>query len=1292
MTDQQISVPEPKGIQEDERSLLIDYYIQKVSGRLRQLINPGESDRKRWIWELLQNAKDSISNAAIKKHVDVEITLNEDYLIFKHNGEPFTSKALNSLIWQKSGDKRGNYESTGRFGTGFLTTHTLSQTVFLESILIDADGIKWGVRANLHREGDTDEELRAGIEKTLNSRQYFAKPENDWTTYKYYLKSKQNQESALAGIQSLESNIFFALAFAEKINSIRLNTPDRILYVVREEKSNWGELEILRFSILRNNHPERMSVLMAKEDAHSPELTQKFKQKRNLRITAAIQLDENKKILLPTNNDTPRLSCVFPLVGTEDFHFPVILDSPDFEPVAERDRLLLLGDELNTETNEVSNVGINRMILERSLNLYEKMLKKLSDGEWSDIHFLARGARQLPQQERDFDKEWYQNSIQQKIRRLLLDTPIVETEKGLQKILNESGQLQIWFPKGKDKHIRKKIWEFTTKINPGQLPKLELVDAWHSLVWEDCNIQSIQELAKQVSDLASMDMLNIPNDEKILWINDLLKFISENNPEYLKEYSLIPNYYGIFKPIDYENFSRNNGLPPISLLILDTFKIDWRDILLMEGIEHVSITSQKGVRELSNLINEEIQKRIKNVDDRIMSVACVLNSIIPNTSDTISSTFREKRNLLWQFSKSIFGSAQPDQVQVDGLDMAMWDKCDEWFIEEMIKFVSAQQSITELQKINSAIDIYWINEFIGFVSPLVKLDILNLETHKILPNQLGKFTIKSKLSRGPHIPEAFKDPAFVNIGINLQEELIDDRISSFFPDREIEITQVASRINDLLKAENISETQKNSLVLYLLSLFPKENSNYQKEIWSYAKAMYGNQLASQTILTYYHSSIWEVANTYILNKIIYDIEQLTKSGTSTQNESSLMILADHLKKNALEGRLNWFDYAAIWLSEFIEFLHKQDLRVGQIIPNQNNNFCEFLSLYQDIDIPSELKNILLKLAPQEDYRDFLIHEAMSLQPSHSKDTREIANKINDLIRKEYKESGSVHNDDFKDAVKSLVIDWFNRPNYPSELYKEYGDTATINSKLFNWTYSHRFELETNVLSTVDERRFLYGLNNKIRELEIPFEDIEIITKAEYNALKDQIENLREDTNQITDKNVISQFNLTEEKIKFLLEVEEKTKQFEGTSDVLERTAHILIEEIGLRGEEIVYNYLSNKFGSKRVVWVSRSDKNTDNRKENRYDFEVLTEDLNEVMHYIDAKATSTSETESDKIPLFIRRGTWQFLKENETSKQQIFLARVFNVNKAGMESIHMIKIQYQSVVPDNNAFDLKKSI
>lgn len=116
------------------------FYASNVKNRLRELESPDEHLMKRWIWELIQNAKDcskeersyikksdKITYTRTSQTVDIKIIFDKSkkILIFKHNGFPFTSRTLNSLMYRDS-TKENDEDKTGRFGTGFMTSHTLS--------------------------------------------------------------------------------------------------------------------------------------------------------------------------------------------------------------------------------------------------------------------------------------------------------------------------------------------------------------------------------------------------------------------------------------------------------------------------------------------------------------------------------------------------------------------------------------------------------------------------------------------------------------------------------------------------------------------------------------------------------------------------------------------------------------------------------------------------------------------------------------------------------------------------------------------------------------------------------------------------------------------------------------------------------------------------------------------------------------------------------------------------------------------------------------------------------------
>src|SRR2546428_4819525 len=80
----------------------------------------------RWLWELIQNARDAHH---LDRRMNIEITVSHTEIRFRHDGRPFTRKEILSLIYHGSTKPEAAAPLLGKFGTGFLSTHLLSPTV-----------------------------------------------------------------------------------------------------------------------------------------------------------------------------------------------------------------------------------------------------------------------------------------------------------------------------------------------------------------------------------------------------------------------------------------------------------------------------------------------------------------------------------------------------------------------------------------------------------------------------------------------------------------------------------------------------------------------------------------------------------------------------------------------------------------------------------------------------------------------------------------------------------------------------------------------------------------------------------------------------------------------------------------------------------------------------------------------------------------------------------------------------------------------------------------------------------
>src|ERR1043166_6564863 len=95
---------------------LEDNTAQSIFKDLQDLENRREQVKHRWIWELLQNARDA---ARLGSELEVCIDVSPDALVFRHNGKPFSDEEISHLIFHGSSKQdNGDTESVGQFWIG----------------------------------------------------------------------------------------------------------------------------------------------------------------------------------------------------------------------------------------------------------------------------------------------------------------------------------------------------------------------------------------------------------------------------------------------------------------------------------------------------------------------------------------------------------------------------------------------------------------------------------------------------------------------------------------------------------------------------------------------------------------------------------------------------------------------------------------------------------------------------------------------------------------------------------------------------------------------------------------------------------------------------------------------------------------------------------------------------------------------------------------------------------------------------------------------------------------------
>jgi hypothetical protein len=130
----------------DDRALnqIVATKILSILNDLRSKVAKSPTVPRRWVWELIQNAKDVHPEGGVKIQFEFGISEVKPHVIFRHNGKPFTTENIRFIIEQISSkdrkkDEDGKRKTTGRFGTGFLTTHLLSEIVTINGVAKEPD-------------------------------------------------------------------------------------------------------------------------------------------------------------------------------------------------------------------------------------------------------------------------------------------------------------------------------------------------------------------------------------------------------------------------------------------------------------------------------------------------------------------------------------------------------------------------------------------------------------------------------------------------------------------------------------------------------------------------------------------------------------------------------------------------------------------------------------------------------------------------------------------------------------------------------------------------------------------------------------------------------------------------------------------------------------------------------------------------------------------------------------------------------------------------------------------------
>jgi len=918
-----------------------------------QLNSNGNSCR-RWIWELIQNAKD-VLNSTGKSSININFDEHKNIIKFEHNGRLFTTKNLVYLIEQVSTKDRENLESettkvTGKFGTGFLTTHLLSEKVNVSGILEGDDKNPREFSIDIDRTGKNKTEIIEAIQNSyeqLDKSKELSKDmvvdEKKFNTVFTYRLNDSGIEVARKGLDDLYISLPYVFAFVPELELLTIDTYD--WYFKRGKVYDTENENIKAYEIIlgEKGKERKIYICVLKED--------------DVSVAIEVIVDEYKNIK-EYSNKLPKIFCDFPLVGTEDFAFPIVVNSSRFNPTEPRDGIFLL-DKENPKIDE------NKTLILKACDLYEKLLGYVSKEGYKNIYNIVK--INLQPEKTWVSSEWLNNNIIEKCKVHIKYKSIIDTENDQRIALYDEffDEPNVWIISDHIEKHREIIWELVNNIKPSMLTRRLEMHNWYNSLWDKCHNFTLSDLVSEVNGMGKIQKLEetlVGEMTAIEWLNKLYAIIKEDGT--IKKYifdekvKIFPNQNGDF--CSYSVLYIDSNIDEIYKDILTLLDVDCRQKLL-----HVEILLEDWVtfdiyhyEDIFNEIKDGLQKIKHKEKDVYKQIVILYNKI--NVENV-------KQVELIEFVEIIFPNYLKDVKEVNKISNELLENAIKYFCIEIANEISSFENVTNLSNSIEAYDERsiekWLSEFIYY---LVKWDydnLLNKKTKPILPNQNGLFKTKDELfSDSGEIDDILKDISYL-AGNDVREELLISKIYlELPPNRTRKIEDVAPDIISYVKAnQGVSKSQ--DLIRETFRKFyiwlcdnQEKTKKYFLEIWKnkhwlfndyeIAENMKKAQVLDDILKKYNMNDSNSLLELLIRNESGENFEQIEEKNEISEE---LLIQSGIYTKDALEKAISLEIFGANFIHES-EHDYEKFKYVNEILERSKKNVINFLGLLPEYDL------------------------------------------------------------------------------------------------------------------------------------------------------------------------------------------------------------------------------------------------------------------------------------------------------------------------------------------------------
>ncbi|MBC7487509.1 MAG: hypothetical protein H7282_12230 [Cytophagaceae bacterium] len=510
---------------------------------LERLITISVERKRRWVWELIQNAKDCAPKHETeeKRTINITFQLSQHRLTFAHDGVPFTLENLLAIVRRTSTKSYDNEDgNTGKFGTGFVTTHVLNRKAYVSGLLENELGIR-EFSICIDRTPETLEGLQRELNTVFGIINSFYETTPvvfdtpPLTKYEYALEPDTLQ-LAEESLEELKKNLPFTLLINPTINSVTIideRTGANNVYSIGKSKEAYPGVH---FSKLTDGNA-------ANSDDEKGLL---HNAQNNITIAVPVEKKHDVWYIDPIGKQA-RLYREFPLIGTEQWRIPFFVQSHEFLPSEPRDGVRTLKDN---ETKPDRTADENRATFVKFRDEAITFFKNLQAGAVERLFLLTESG--LPIEKTEYTAaEWFTENIQKPLRIFFLTHPLMKTASGQTIAINKARFPQYFI----DDATNKLFYSIAVKYYYGEFPNESSFEDWQRIIsqdtasWGNSIISTPEELVDDLNKPSGLQPLKLQeNETAVKWLNKLIGFLHTIDKSALGENkNLYPNQEGRLK-------------------------------------------------------------------------------------------------------------------------------------------------------------------------------------------------------------------------------------------------------------------------------------------------------------------------------------------------------------------------------------------------------------------------------------------------------------------------------------------------------------------------------------------------------------------------------------------------------------------------------------------------------------------------------------------------------------------------------------------------------------------------